>query len=101
MKPVYTLFIIFCGLTSFNFDLGIYSFLLHNFAPKTENMKETKKQRGGKREGAGRKPVGISTHAMALKLDNDLYEALGLASLNKNRYINDAVREKMARDGLL
>lgn len=64
-------------------------------------MEETKKQRGGKREGAGRKPVGISTHAMALKLDNDLYKALGLASLNKNRYINDAVREKMARDGLL
>ena len=53
-------------------------------------MDIVKKQRGGKREGAGRKPVGISTHAMALKLDNDLYKALGLASLNKNRYINDA-----------
>lgn len=69
--------------------------------PKTENMEEIKKSRGGKREGAGRKPVGISTHAMALKLDNDLYEALGLANLNKNRYINDAVREKLAKDGLI
>lgn len=64
-------------------------------------MEEIKKSRGGKREGAGRKPVGISTHAMALKLDNDLFEALGLASQNKNRYINDAVREKMAKDGLI
>lgn len=64
-------------------------------------MEEIKKSRGGKREGAGRKPVGISTHAMALKLDNDLYEALGLANLNKNRYINDAVREKLAKDGLI
>lgn len=64
-------------------------------------MEEIKKSRGGKREGAGRKPVGISTHAMALKLDNDLYMALGLASQNKNRYINEAVREKLAKDGYI
>ncbi len=64
-------------------------------------MEEIKKQRGGKREGAGRKAVGISTHAMALKLDNDLYEVLSNSSQNKNRYINDAVREKMVRDGLI
>ena len=64
-------------------------------------MEEIKKTRGGKREGAGRKPVGISTHAMALKLDNDLFKALGLASQNKNRYINDAVREKLVKDGFL
>ena len=64
-------------------------------------MEEIKKQRGGKRERAGRKAVGISTHAMALKLDNDLYEVLSNSSQNKNRYINDAVREKMVRDGLI
>ncbi len=64
-------------------------------------MEEIKKPRGGKREGAGRKAVGISTHPMALKLDNDLYEALNNTSLKKNRYINEAVREKMARDGLI
>ena len=62
-------------------------------------MEEIKKQRGGKREGAGRKAVGISTHPMALKLDNDLYEALSVAKINKNRFINDAVREKMNREG--
>lgn len=65
---------------------------------KTENMEEIKKKRGGKREGAGRKAVGLSTTAMSLKLDNDLYLALNNHGLNKNRYINDAVREAMKRD---
>lgn len=65
-------------------------------------MEEVKKQRGGYREGAGRKAVGISTHPMALKLDNDLYEVLSAnKELKKNRYINDAVREKMKKDGLI
>ena len=64
-------------------------------------MEEIKKTRGGKREGAGRKAHGATTHAMALKLDNDLFVALSASSLNKNRYINEAVREKMSRDGLL
>lgn len=64
-------------------------------------MDIVKKQRGGKREGAGRKAVGISTHPMALKLDNDLYEVLSVAGLNKNRFINDAIREKMAREGYI
>ena len=67
----------------------------------TEYMEEIKKTRGGKREGAGRKAVGISTHAMALKLDNDLHIVLSASGLNKNRYINEAVREKMAKDGLI
>lgn len=64
-------------------------------------MEEQKKQRGGKRVGAGRKAVGLSTHAMALKLDNDLYEVLAQSGINKNRYINDAVRSKMIKDGYI
>lgn len=64
-------------------------------------MEETIKKRGGKREGAGRKPVGISTHPMALKLDNDLYAALNSHGLNKNRYINNAVRSAMEKDGYI
>ena len=64
-------------------------------------MEEIKKQRGGKREGAGRKAVGISTTAMSLKLDNELYEALNKSGVNKNRFINDAVRAKLKKDGLL
>ena len=57
--------------------------------------------RGGKRDGAGRKPVGISTTAMSLKLDNDLFHILKNLDKNKNRYINDAVREKMIKEGLI
>lgn len=63
-------------------------------------MEETKKQRGGKREGSGR-PKGLSTTAMSLKLDNDLYAALNNNGLNKNRYINNAVRQAMKNDGLI
>jgi len=63
-------------------------------------MEETKKQRGGKREGSGR-PKGLSTKAMSLKLDNDLYAALNNQRLNKNRYINDAVRMAMLNDGYI
>lgn len=64
-------------------------------------MEEIKKQRGGKREGAGRKAVGLSTTAMSLKLDNELYTTLNSHGLNKNRYINNAVRAAMVRDGYL
>lgn len=64
-------------------------------------MEEIKKKRGGKREGAGRKAVGLSTHPMALKLDNDLFDVLSGLDIIKNRYINDAVREKMIKDGYI
>lgn len=64
-------------------------------------MEEKKKEkRGGKREGAGRKATGITTKAMSLKIDLDIYAALnGVA--NKNRYINEAVRKAMHDDGIL
>ena len=67
---------------------------------KRENVEETKKQRGGRREGSGR-PKGLNTTAMSLKLDNDLYAALNNNGLNKNRYINNAVRQAMKNDGLI
>ena len=63
-------------------------------------MEETKKKRGGKREGSGR-PAGLNTTAMSLKLDNDLYVVLKSHALNKNRYINDAVRTAMLKDGYI
>ena len=78
--------------------MGIYSILSVFLHSKREKMEETKKTRGGKREGAGRKAVGLSTTPMSLKLDNDIYLALKNNGLNKNRYINDAVREAMKRD---
>lgn len=63
-------------------------------------MEETKKKRGGKREGSGR-PKGENTKRMCLKLDNDLYAALNIDGLNKNRYINNAVRQAMKNDGYI
>lgn len=77
------------------------AFFLLSLQPKHGIMEEIKKQRGGKREGAGRKPKGITTHAMALKLDNDLHSALNSHGLNKNRYINDAVRVALSKDGFI
>ena len=58
-------------------------------------------RRGGKRDGAGRKPIGISTKALCVKFDLDLYEIFSSRKWNKNRYINAAVREKMKNDGLI
>lgn len=60
-------------------------------------MEETKKQRGGKREGSGR-PKGLSTTAMSLKLDNDLFDSINKKGINKNRLINDAVRLFLDRE---
>lgn len=58
-------------------------------------------KRGGKREGSGRKPIGISTHPMSVKFDLDLFEVLSSKDWNKNRYINEAVRAAMKMDGLI
>lgn len=81
--------------------MSIYQNIRVSLQLKTENMEEIKKQRGGKREGAGRKAVGLSTTAMSLKLDNELYAVLNSHGLNKNRYINNAVRVAMEKDGYL
>lgn len=54
---------------------------------------------GGKREGAGRKRVlfGKSYH---YKADVDLVNIIDSQS-NKNRFINDAVREKAEKEKLM
>lgn len=65
---------------------------------------------GGKRVGAGRHPKSDSKKQIAMKLDNDLYtvfKALPFSQkfddggINRGRYINDAIREKMERDGYI
>ena len=88
-------------LTKFNFETGIYLNHFTYLCKKLKKMEETQKKRGGKRAGSGRKPVGLSTTPMSLKLDNDLYQVLQLRELNKNRYINDAVRTAMLKDGFI
>lgn len=66
-------------------------------------MEEEKKQRGGKRPGAGR-PSGLNKTLISLKLDNDLlasFKANSEAISNRNQYINDAIRQALRRDKFL
>ena len=71
---------------------------------------EEKKQskRGGKRNGAGRPPKSDSKKQIAIKLDRDLYDIFKAPpfskdadGLNRGRYINEAIREKMERDSFI
>jgi uncharacterized protein (DUF4415 family) len=67
---------------------------------------ETRNTHGGKRIGAGRKPSENSKVQTALKLDKDLYDAFKsekfqALTMNRGQYINQAIREKMLRDGYL
>jgi len=59
-------------------------------------MAEEKKRRG-------RPATGINTVDIHYKMYSDLYNALPHKStgFKRNTYINDAVREKMIKDGLL
>ena len=70
---------------------------------------EEKKNWGGRREGSGRKKKAEST-IISIKLNNDLLEAFPseimdkegkLVKFNRSEYINDAVREKLAKDGFI
>lgn len=73
-------------------------------------MKEEKKKsnRGGKRIGAGRPSNPNSKKQIGMKLDNDLYEVFNSPPFttnnlmyNRGRYINEAIREKMEREGFI
>lgn len=56
--------------------------------------------RGGRRENAGRKKRDKEVKPILLNLEKTLYEAFP-KTLNRNAYINDAVREKLAKDGFI
>ena len=62
-------------------------------------MEEIKKKRGGKRDGAGR-PKGEETTMISVRLEKELLKRIP-SQTNRSKYVNDAVREKMAKDGLL
>lgn len=55
-------------------------------------MVGVKGKSGGKRNGAGR-PSGINQKSILVKFDIDLIEFLNLQE-NRNRFINDCIREK-------
>lgn len=60
-------------------------------------MTGVKGKSGGKRERAGR--PSITGKSYAYKADKDLIPILD-SRHNRNRFINDAVREKAEKDGL-
>ena len=51
------------------------------------------------KRGKGR-PAGVNTVDIHYKMAKDLFEALP-SSINRNGYINDAVREKMIQHGYI
>ena len=63
-------------------------------------MEEKVEKRGGKRENAGRKKRDKDVKPILLNLEQALFDKLP-KELNRNAYINDAVREKMKKDGYL
>lgn len=62
-------------------------------------MEEKNNKRGGKREGAGR-PKRVASKKVLLYFENDLYEAFP-KTINRNEYINNAVRKAMLKDGYI
>ena len=63
-------------------------------------MEEIKKSgRGGRREGAGRHKR-VESQKVLLYFEKDLYDAFP-KSINRNAYINNAVRAKMKDDGYI
>ena len=60
-------------------------------------MDSNNNNHGGRREGAGRPSLGDRKQKlMSLKLDADLVESICQIP-NKNRFINDCIREKLDR----
>lgn len=64
-----------------------------NFAQKSDDMAEEKKK-------PGRPASGVKTVDIHYKMSRELYDSLPL-EVKRNTYINNAVREKMQRDGYL
>jgi len=57
-----------------------------------------RKNNGGKRAGAGH-PFNATTKPMSFRADMDLLDNFPDGT-NRNRYINNAIREKMIREGV-
>ena len=56
--------------------------------------------RGGRRENAGRKKRDKDVKPILLNLEKALFDKLP-KELNRNAYINEAVRSKMKEDGYI
>ena len=66
-------------------------------------MKEKEpKQKGGFREGSGRKKMGgIGTDGVTVRLRKDWLDLIDKNYVNRSQFINEAVRLKLHKEGLL
>lgn len=66
-------------------------------------MKEEQpKPKGGFREGAGRKKMGgIGTTPINVRIRKDWLELIEKNYVNRSQFINEAVRLKLRKEGLL
>ena len=65
-------------------------------------MSEIMNNRGGKREGAGRPKKDVCQKPMSLRLDPELSDVFdNNKTIKKNTFTNEAIREKMTKEGLL
>lgn len=68
----------------------------------TETEEKTPKPRGGKREGAGRKPKdGIGTQNISLKIRKDFIALIDENFANRSDFIQKAIKDKLRREGLI
>ena len=68
----------------------------------TETEEKTPKPRGGKREGAGRKPKdGTNTQLVGVRVRQDLMKIIDENFVNRSEFFQKAVKEKLRREGLI
>ena len=64
--------------------------------------KKTPKPKGGKREGAGRKPMdGIGGKPVGIRIRKDYLELIDTYFKSRSQFMNEAIRLKLKREGLL
>lgn len=92
-----------CVYTTFLHNSCIYGLLLLPLPQNYSIMAEEaiKSKRGGKREGAGRKANGLGTVPMSLRIRKELLTVLDSHNITKNSYINEAIKDKLIKDGLI
>ena len=67
-----------------------------------EEEKKEPKQKGGFREGAGRKPKdGVGTEFIGVKLNKKHVQLIKENYKNLSEFISKAVKEKLRREGLV
>ena len=63
---------------------------------------KTPKPKGGKREGAGRKPKdGVQVKLTTVGIRSDYLDLIALHFTNRSQFFQKAVKEKLRREGLV